>query len=496
MRLQDAHTAKTVNLLPALPALVRKCGIKISEKSDYKRDMYKGKQRREMQKLEVKKIIVGMGVTGLSVARYFHARNIAFTVYDSRDHVASLETVEQMTSAHGVHCGQWQSSYLDGIEQMVLSPGLSVEMDLVREAKRRGIEVIGDIELFAREVKAPVIAITGSNGKSTVTDLMGKLLAACGYRVKVGGNIGLAALDLLDGETPDFYVLELSSFQLETTENLHCAVALVLNITPDHMDRYDSYGEYAAAKFRICRHADRIVIGDELRVALSDWMRQQGLQKNAICFAKHGGAGIDWNLADEKGIATICHADSPLLPVSAIKLAGSHNYLNVMACLASLRELDIDVACAFPTLEQYSGLSHRMQPVRCLRGVTWYNDSKATNVGATIAAVEGIAGDKILIAGGLGKDAEFSDLGPVLKNNAVSLVLLYGKDAKNIAAAIDGWVEYRFADDLEQAVNMAAQQAQANSSVLFSPACASFDMFKNFEHRGDMFCHYVEALSE
>jgi len=450
-----------------------------------------------MQNNVAKKLIVGMGVTGLSVARYFHARNIAFSAYDSREQVLFHDAFEELTSSEKIRCGEWQSDYLDNIEQLILSPGLSSNLALVREAKRRGIEVVGDIELFAREAAAPVIAITGSNGKSTVTDLMGKLLASCGYRVKVGGNIGIAALDLLDGDIPDYYVLELSSFQLETTDNLRCAVALILNITPDHMDRYEDFDDYAAAKFRICRHAEHIVIGEELRHALNAWQIQNANHHiEAIGIAKHGADNASLCLAEVNGETMIVSDNTPILPVSRIRLAGSHNYLNVMACIASLQALNIDPSCAYPELERYNGLSHRMQAVRTRFGVTWFNDSKATNVGATIAAVEGISGNKVLIAGGMGKDADFSSLGPVLKDNQVQQVFLFGKDAKVIAASLQGWVEFQYAEDLQQAVAMAAAFAQAPCSVLFSPACASFDMFKNFEHRGEMFCRYVEALAE
>jgi len=464
--------------------------------SGYNRGFLPGNDSHFMQNSIAKKLIVGMGVTGLSVARYLHARNIAFSAYDSRDSVTFIDQFQALTQSSRIHCGSWQGSYLDGVEQLILSPGLSVELDFVQQAKRQGIEVIGDIELFAREVTAPVIAITGSNGKSTVTDLMGKLLSACGYSVKVGGNIGIAALDLLDGETPDFYVLELSSFQLETTETLPCAVALILNITPDHMDRYDSFEDYAAAKFRICLHAEHVIIGEELRDAYLKWQATQPRHVAPMTIAKHGGRGADWALADINGETTICHGSAPMLPVSQIKLAGSHNHLNVMACIASLQILHIDPRCAYSQLRQYSGLSHRMQPVRQRRGVTWYNDSKATNVGATVAAVEGIAGPKLLIAGGMGKDADFTALGDVFQQNNVIKVLLFGQDAQVIAAALHGKVDYQFAADLQQAVALAADLAQAPASVLFSPACASFDMFKNFEHRGDMFCRYVEGLAE
>jgi len=456
----------------------------------------KGTLDRNMQKEAAKILIVGMGVTGLSVARYLHAHNIAFRAYDSREQVSQWDLVIRLAGTQRAACGAWNERYLDGIEQLILSPGLSLKLDFVRQAIDRGIEVIGDIELFARAANAPVIAITGSNGKSTVTDLMGKMLAACGYRVKVGGNIGTAALDLLEGDAPDFYVLELSSFQLETTETLRCAVSIILNITPDHMDRYDDFADYAAAKFRICLNAENVIIGEELRDAYTTWKSAHAIRVPFISIAKQGGGAADWELANQNGEITICHNGTALLPVSRIKLSGSHNHFNVTACIAALSALNIDPACAFHVLQQYSGLSHRMQPVRVRHGVTWYNDSKATNVGATIAAVEGIAGNKILIAGGLGKDADFTALGDVLKNNAVKLVLLFGQDAKKIAAVLTGKVDYQFTTDLRHAVELASQSAQAPASVLFSPACASFDMFKNFEHRGDMFCQYVKALAE
>lgn len=347
---------------------------------------------------------------------------------------------------------------------------------------------------------APVIAITGSNGKSTVTTLVGEMARAAGKNVKVGGNLGTPALDLLPANAiegaiePDLYVLELSSFQLESTFTLAPHAAVVLNISPDHLDRYDSLDEYAAAKQRIYSNAAVQIVNldDEHAARLADAHRVCigfGLQPPS---AGNEGAG-NYGVRECDGRAWLMRGDERLLPVDEIRMAGRHNLGNALAALALGDAVGLPRAAMFETLRTFGGLPHRTQWVAEANGVVWYNDSKGTNIGATLAAVQGMDRPVVLIAGGQGKGADFRLLRAGLEGRLRAAVLI-GEDAPLIEAALQGVATLVRADTMEDAVQAAARQAQPGDAVLLSPACASFDMFKGYDHRGDVFMDSVRRL--
>ncbi len=375
----------------------------------------------------------------------------------------------------------------------MVSPGVAVSEPLIQAAIARGVPVIGDIELFAREAKAPVAAITGSNGKSTVTTLLAEMAEIDGCRVAVGGNLGEPALDLLDPAV-ELYVLELSSFQLETTHTLAPAAAVVLNLSADHLDRYAGIDAYAEAKARIYHHAvGRVFNLDDSRV-----MVMQGAEGGGLLFTlgvpEVGCFGVDYR----EGGAWLCCGEQGLLPVSELKIPGRHNVANALAALAMGSLLKLSMEAMLAALQRFPGLPHRTRFVAESGNIRWYNDSKGTNVGACIAALEGMRSDQgadrtVLIAGGEGKGADFSPLAAVVAATA-RVVILIGRDAPQIAQALEGTVPLLHAESMEDAVALAARQAQSGDRVLLSPACASFDMFRDYRQRGDRFTDAVRRL--
>ncbi|MFC1665614.1 UDP-N-acetylmuramoyl-L-alanine--D-glutamate ligase, partial [Pseudomonadota bacterium] len=372
-------------------------------------------------------------------------------------------------------------------ELLVVSPGISLRHPAIAAAITHGVEVVGDVELFARNANAPIIAVTGSNGKSTVTLLVGELCKAAGLKTLVGGNIGTPVLDLLELETPDIYVLELSSFQLETTHSLKLVSASILNLTMDHMDRYSDMASYVQAKARIFSNCKRSVVNrddSEVMACLSKDQEYisfgQGLPNRA------GDYGID----RRKGDDWIVKGDLPIFPVKVIPLPGKHNAVNVAAALALTESLNLPKAAIETAIRQFKGLPHRCEVVAEHKGVVWINDSKGTNVGATVAALEGFDRKVILIAGGEGKNADFTPLAAPVRRLARS-VILFGRDSDLIANVLDESVEVEVVTTLHSAVQSACKGAHPGDVVLFSPACASFDMFSNFEERGNAFCEAV-----
>jgi len=361
-------------------------------------------------------------------------------------------------------------------------------VSIVQAARARGIPVLGDIELFARAACAPVIGVTGSNGKSTVTTLVARMLEAGGARVQAGGNLGVPALDLLRAPVPDWYVLELSSFQLERTQSLRTRAAVVLNVSADHLDRHADMDEYAAAKGVIYRNCDVAVVNADDAVAA----RLAAGNQRRIVFTLGPPPADGFGLIESPSSAQLARGDEALMPASDLGLAGRHNVANALAALALCAAAGVPLAGTLDALRSFAGLPHRMQLVAESRGVRWIDDSKGTNVGATVAAVRGLEGSFVLIAGGLGKGADFTPLAAALHRRARAVVLI-GADAPSIAAALEGRCRIERATSMEDAVRRAAALAEPGDAVLLSPACASQDMFVDYADRGDQFARAARS---
>lgn len=434
-------------------------------------------------------IVVGLGRTGLSCARYLQSRGVTFAVTDSRVAPPESAALQQLAPDAQIAFGGFDEALLDGAGQIVVSPGVSLREPFLVSAARRGVSIVGDIELFAREAKAPVAAVTGTNGKSTVTTLVARMAESAGKRVLAGGNLGRPALDLLDELVPELYVLELSSFQLDTTQSLHTAAATVLNVTPDHMDRYATLQEYAASKARIFAHCDAAVLNFDdavVRGMAADIPRVLGFSLLRDPTAEYYAAVMGDDVALMQG-------DTRIALMSELKVAGLHNAANALASLAMADALGLPRDPCVQTLREFPGLPHRSQWVADVGGVRYVDDSKGTNVGATLAAVAGMPGTLIVIAGGQGKGQDFTPLAAAFRNKVRHTVLL-GQDAKLIADAVQGVCTIEFARDMNQAVQMSANAAQQGETVLLSPACASLDMFRDYAHRGDVFATAVRGL--
>ncbi len=438
-------------------------------------------------------IIVGLGRTGLSCARYLHARHESFAVTDSRAAPPESAALQQLAPEAEVRFGAFDEALLDDAMRVIASPGVSLREPFMMSAAIRGVPIIGDVELFAREAQAPVAAITGTNGKSTVTTLVARMAEAAGKRVLAGGNLGRPALDLLDEPAPELYVLELSSFQLDTMRSLRTAAAVVLNVTPDHMDRYETVGEYASAKARIFQHCDAAVVNidDPLVHAMAH------RAPRVLTFSLHADRGADYyarpHVDDQGDDVALMHGERQLLLLSEMKIAGLHNVANALAALAMCDALQLAQDACVQALREFTGLPHRSQWIADVRGVRYVNDSKGTNVGATLAAVAGMSGSLVLIAGGQGKGQDFAPLAAAFRGKVRHVVLL-GQDAKVLAAALEGVASIEFARDMDDAVQRAARAARSGETVLLSPACASLDMFRDYAHRGYMFAASVRRL--
>ncbi len=434
-------------------------------------------------------VVLGLGETGLSCVTYLLAQGYEVAVCDTRPAPPLLEGLRKRHPQVPVFTGALREEILGGADLLAVSPGLSLKEPAIAVARRQGVAIVGDIELFARACLAPVIAITGSNGKSTVTTLVGELLKRAGFKVAVAGNIGVPVLSLLDEPPPDVYVLELSSFQLETTASLNAQAATVLNVSPDHMDRYEDLAEYAHAKARIFTGMGRMVINRD-----DPWVISMAHDdREVVSFGLDRPIGHDFGLIDHAGGPWIAHGRRPLMPVAAVPLPGRHNVANVMAALALATTVSRDLPAMVEAVAGFRGLAHRTEVVGRHEGVEWIDDSKGTNVGATTAAMAGLVGRVVLIAGGDGKGADFSPLAPVVRDKARAVVLI-GRDAKRIEEAIRGSCPVVHARDMDEAVLLARDHAQPGDHVLLSPACASFDMYRNYAHRGEVFAEAVQRL--
>jgi len=432
-------------------------------------------------------LVVGLGETGLSVARYLSSRGVPVAVVDSRAQPPGLERMRSGELADvALFLGGFSDEAFERAESIVLSPGISLDEPHIAAARARGIPVIGDIELFAQAAQAPVIAVTGSNGKSTVVTLLSAMARCAGIDVRTGGNIGTPALDLIEDSEPALYVLELSSFQLETVHSLHLQAAVILNISEDHMDRYDNLADYAAAKQMIYTGADLQVVNadDPVVLALADPARPQ------LRFTQGVPAAGEYGLLQLDGVTWLARGSERLLPATAIRLAGRHNLANALAALALGEAAGLPLDAMLETLAEFQGLPHRMQFVAEHDGVRWYNDSKGTNVGATLAAIEGLEGPLVLIAGGDGKGADFTPLANALRDKGRGCVLI-GRDAPLLEAVLADVVAVRHAADMAGVVREAAAMAIPGDTVLLSPACASTDMFRNYIERGELFMRAV-----
>ena len=430
-----------------------------------------------------KVVIIGLGMTGLSCVDFFMARGVTPRVMDTRVAPAGLDKLPEAVERY---VGGLNEDWLLTADLIVASPGIALAHPSLSAAADAGVEIVGDIELFCREAQAPIIAITGSNGKSTVTSLVGEMAKAAGLNVGVGGNIGLPALMLLDPER-ELYVLELSSFQLETTSSLRAVAATILNVTEDHMDRYPlGLQQYRAAKLRVYENARACIVNADDALT----MPVRGADDRCISFGVDVG---DYHLNRQQGETWLRVKGEKVLNVKEMKISGQHNYSNALAALALADAAGLPRASSLKALTTFTGLAHRFQQVLEHNGVRWINDSKATNVGSTEAALNGLQldGTLYLLLGGDGKSADFTPLSRYLTGDNVRLYC-FGRDGAQLAALRpDVAVQ---TETMEQAMRQIAPQVVAGDMVLLSPACASLDQFKNFEQRGDVFARLAKEL--
>ncbi len=437
-------------------------------------------------------VVVGLGSSGYSAARFLLQRGIPVAVNDSRSTPPNLKEFQQAFPDVPLSLGKWDEKLLAQADKIVISPGVSIHEPQIAAQAARGKPIVGDIELFATATQQPVIAITGTNAKSTVTTLVGKMAEAAGVNVQVGGNLGIPALDLLTDAKTELFVLELSSFQLETTYSLQPSVATVLNVTPDHMDRYTSVLDYCSAK-------KRIYLGCKVAVSNRDdaYTTCDTTVERNLFFTLNAPKANEFGLLTKNGENYLAFEDQALLAVRELPILGRHYQANALAALALGYGHGLPMAPMLQALREFQGLAHRCQLVRERNQITWYNDSKGTNVGATLAAIYGlgseIPGKLILIAGGLGKNADFTPLIPAVEQH-VKTVVLIGEAAPLLAEVLGDRVNLLFAKSMEEAIALSDSVATKGDSVLLSPACASFDMFKNFEHRGEVFTDIVQSL--
>ena len=428
-------------------------------------------------------VIIGLGLTGLSCVDFFLARGVTPRVMDTRISPPGLEKLPESVERH---TGSLNEDWLLAADLIIASPGIAVAHPALTRAADAGVEIVGDIELFCREAQAPIVAITGSNGKSTVTTLVGEMAKAAGVNVGVGGNIGLPALMLLEPNR-ELYVLELSSFQLETTFSLKAAAATILNVTEDHMDRYPfGLQQYRAAKLRVYENAAVCVVNADDALT----MPVRGADERCISFGVDVG---DYHLNHQQGDTWLRVKGEKILNTKEMKVVGRHNYTNALAALALADAVKLPRSSSLKALTTFTGLAHRFQLAWERNGVRWINDSKATNVGSTEAALNGlkVEGALHLLLGGDGKSADFSSLAQYLQGSAIRLYC-FGRDGAELAALRPDVAEQT--ETMEQAMKLIASRVKTGDMVLLSPACASLDQFKNFEQRGDQFTLLAKEL--
>ncbi|MGH8550274.1 MAG: UDP-N-acetylmuramoyl-L-alanine--D-glutamate ligase [Methylococcales bacterium] len=435
-------------------------------------------------------LVVGLGLTGFSVARFLSLLGIAVGVTDNRESPPCLAELQKLNPDIPVFVGRYDREAFKAATHLIVSPGVSLDTEIVFQALESGLPLFSDIDLFASVVNAPVVGITGSNGKSTVTSLLGTMADKAGWKVRVGGNLGMPALDLLgDEERIDLYVLELSSFQLERTSLLKCAAATVLNISPDHLDRHGNLETYVRAKQSIFSNCTVMVLNQDDPVVASMARKDQPVLR----FGLSGEDSLDFSAHRHRDGEWLVHRGNRLIRADSVKIKGRQNLSNALAALALGRAVGLPVAGMLEGLKDFPGLPHRMQWLAKIQGVTWINDSKATNVGACIAAMQGLNGKIVLIAGGDGKGADFNALKHVVRERARAVVLI-GRDADLLDAFLGSQVTTIKAPDLRRAVELSAGLARPGDTVLLSPACASLDQFSSYEERGRVFESAVRNL--
>jgi UDP-N-acetylmuramoylalanine--D-glutamate ligase len=434
-----------------------------------------------------KDLVVGLGATGLSIARYLKRKDANAIFYDTREEPPGREELEEMFPEAELRLGN--DKLPKAVSRVIVSPGIPDSNPLLKKARKKKLEIVSDIELFAREADKPFIAITGSNGKSTVTTLLYHMCRADGRATLAGGNLGEPALDLLVEDAPDLYVLELSSFQLQRTQHLPAEVAVLLNVSPDHLDWHASEDEYRAAKYRIFDDVDAAVINR----ADAESVTQTEHCGRVVSFGLDVPEEGQYGIREDEGEKYLACGDTLLLAVRDLALYGVHNQLNALAALAAGDLIGLDPGAMLQVLVEFPGLPHRMQFVARISAVDYINDSKATNVAAAVASIESVEGMLVLIAGGDGKGGDFSALAEAIEGKLRGAVLI-GRDAEKIAHALDTVMPVHFAENMEAAVHMAASCAESDDTVLLAPACASLDQYDNYMARGEAFIEAVEGL--
>lgn len=435
-------------------------------------------------------VVVGLGKTGLSLVRFLARQGVPVAAVDTREQPPELATLQTELPQVQVHCGSLDTPLLQQAAVLYVSPGLALATPQIQREIDRGVQISGDVDLFLQHAKAPVLAITGSNAKSTVTALVGNMARQAGLQVGVGGNIGTPALELL-AQPADLYVLELSSFQLETISHLRPLAATCLNISADHLDRYRDLQHYTDVKLQVYANAEWAVVNRDDFAAQPKTVAGQKVLEFGLGEPQ---SASQFGLRD----GYLARGGENLLPVTALKIRGLHNQANALAALALGTAAGLPMAAMLQAVQDFAGLAHRCQWLANINGVDWYNDSKATNVGATLAAIEGLAGDVgklVLIAGGDGKGADFAELAAAVQQHCRSVILL-GRDAEKIRQALQSTnIPLLLVSDLAEATGQAAALARPGDVVVLAPACASLDMFKNFEERGELFVRAVEGLA-
>ncbi len=434
-------------------------------------------------------LVFGLGITGMSVARYLKRNGIDALFVDSRSEPPGLDELHELLPDADVILGENATVQLSNINRIIASPGVADSEPMLTVARKAGIDVVSDIELFAQDAEAPIVAVTGSNGKSTVTTLLALMCDAAGMTALAGANLGEPALDLLLQDKPDLYVLELSSFQLQRTETLPAKVAVLLNVSADHLDWHESEKNYRNAKYRIFRNAAAAVISRND----PDIAKHVSKGTRIVSFGLDVPEDEHYGLREEEGGEFLARGEQLLLATSELALVGRHNQLNALAALAAGELMGLELPAMLQVLAEFPGLPHRMQLVARKQGVDFINDSKATNVGAAVAAVESIDGIIVLIAGGESKGGDFDDLANAVSDRLRAAVLI-GSDADRIADALADKALVVIANDIDDAVVQAAGYAESGDTVLLAPGCASFDQFPNYMARGDAFAAAVQGL--